>query len=108
MKCGCGERFELVLDRMHVLQGAKRDDHERIFLAQTEVSHVAIVKSYVATNWRRLVFDVRFQDAQHRKGIIHAVDGDAFASDGKQDAAGSAGNFQDWTARSFCQIEIER
>jgi uncharacterized membrane protein YeiH len=37
---------------MHVLQRSKRDDHERILLAETEVAHVAIVQSYVATKLR--------------------------------------------------------
>src|ERR1700731_430026 len=66
-----------------------------------------MVQSYAATDLRRLVFDVRFQNSQHGEGIVHAVDGDALAGNGKQDAAGSAGNFQYWTAISLCQIEVE-
>src|SRR5580698_3802527 len=48
------------------------------------------------------------QDVKNGRGIVHAVDFDAFASDGKEDASCAAGDFEDWAAGLAGESEIER
>lgn len=46
----------------------------------------------------RLEGEILVQDVQHREGIVDSADLDALARDGEEDAAGAAGDFQNWTA----------
>jgi hypothetical protein len=56
----------------------------------------------------RLAGEVQLENAKHRRGIVHAVNFDSVARDGKKDAADAAADFKDGDARSARQIEIKR
>ena len=102
------KRAHLIGHREHVLHGPKWNDHQRIFLLQVEIAHVALMQLHFVAYAGRLALETRFQNPQHGRRIVHAFNLDAFARDIQQDAAGSAGDFQHGPARPFRQIRIER
>ena len=107
MKRRGGERLQLIFQRVHVLHGPKGDDHERIFLAQTEAAHVALMQSDLPLNVPGFGLHVRFQDSQHRRRIVHTRNRNALAGYLQQHAPGAAGDFENGPAGLPGQIEVK-
>ena len=104
---GGAEGGELVGDGVHVLERAKRHDDERKFFLHAEAAHVGGVEVDTAADGSRFGSETLFENAEHGRGSVEAVNFEALAGDGEQDAAGAAADFENRTKAAAGEIEIE-
>src|SRR5215470_4042384 len=107
MKCSRVQRAELVFNRVHLLHRKKRNNDQRILAIRAEGTHVAAHNRNQLAHVLRFTFQFSIEDVEHGHGVIHTVNGDAFACDLKKDASGAAGQLQNRTAVLLRQLDIK-